>query len=326
MKYKRLSNSLTLTNNRGEFQQNLDYILNKINEKSMLEGQNSQKHLMYTIVDFVTKNNETPNDIVNTLHRVMLNHVERYQIRKSALDLLTQFLSKNHFLSSIVFAIFDGFFAIFTSNYHFKDYDTFANCSFITPVQKIDLMLAKAHLTDYCTDLIRFVIRMHETTMTTATATTTATAMNSNLNRDILKNRYLLVAYTLLSISYPNSNELNYLLNNGALSSTLYILRHLNLDRNVLERNSSLYHLYTLPDDSIRNNRKINELSSCDVAVLMKKGTRVIRGPDWKWGEQVIFYFFFTIIITTIKVTLSSKYSKLFEFSRMHLILEKDAP
>ena len=27
-----------------------------------------------------------------------------------------------------------------------------------------------------------------------------------------------------------------------------------------------------------------------EMAKRMKIGTRVVRGPDWKWGDQVLFY------------------------------------
>ena len=31
----------------------------------------------------------------------------------------------------------------------------------------------------------------------------------------------------------------------------------------------------------------IRNLTGAEMANLMKLGTRVVRGPDWKWGDQV---------------------------------------
>lgn len=31
-------------------------------------------------------------------------------------------------------------------------------------------------------------------------------------------------------------------------------------------------------------------LSGPELASILKIGTRVVRGKDWKWGDQVIFY------------------------------------
>ncbi len=40
--------------------------------------------------------------------------------------------------------------------------------------------------------------------------------------------------------------------------------------------------------DEVRHNAtSIRNLSGAEMANLMKSGTRVIRGPDWKWGDQV---------------------------------------
>ena len=36
-------------------------------------------------------------------------------------------------------------------------------------------------------------------------------------------------------------------------------------------------------------------LSGPDLARLMHVGTRVVRGADWKWGDQVIMKFGFLI-------------------------------
>lgn len=36
-----------------------------------------------------------------------------------------------------------------------------------------------------------------------------------------------------------------------------------------------------------KNKAHLAPLTGPEVAALLKLGTRVVRGPDWKWGDQV---------------------------------------
>ena len=48
--------------------------------------------------------------------------------------------------------------------------------------------------------------------------------------------------------------------------------------------------IFTIPEENF--NKKTTQampMSGPDLAALMKVGTRVMRGVDWKWGDQVIF-------------------------------------
>lgn len=45
-------------------------------------------------------------------------------------------------------------------------------------------------------------------------------------------------------------------------------------------------------DHSINYKNNVNSLSGTDIAALLQIGTRVVRGPDWKWGDQVNFSIF----------------------------------
>ena len=40
-------------------------------------------------------------------------------------------------------------------------------------------------------------------------------------------------------------------------------------------------------DESVQKDLLLQEMSGEDMARLMKSGTRVRRGPDWKWEDQV---------------------------------------
>ena len=40
-----------------------------------------------------------------------------------------------------------------------------------------------------------------------------------------------------------------------------------------------------------KNKAHLAPLTGPEVAALLKLGTRVVRGPDWKWGDQVEHFF-----------------------------------
>ena len=43
-------------------------------------------------------------------------------------------------------------------------------------------------------------------------------------------------------------------------------------------------------DEARHHVTSIRNLTGGEMAKLMKSGTRVVRGPDWKWGDQVIIF------------------------------------
>merc|ERR1719342_1824549 len=49
-------------------------------------------------------------------------------------------------------------------------------------------------------------------------------------------------------------------------------------------KNQSIYAIFE--DMMSRNKSGVSQLSGPDIAKLMKIGTKVVRGADWKWGDQ----------------------------------------
>lgn len=39
-------------------------------------------------------------------------------------------------------------------------------------------------------------------------------------------------------------------------------------------------------EEASKKNTQYQAMSGAEEASLMKLGTRVVRGPDWKWGDQ----------------------------------------
>lgn len=95
----------------------------------------------------------------------------------------------------------------------------------------------------------------------------------------------LLSILGILASNYYVGVELTPLVNSGVVSSVLGLLKQTGGDQGVLRRSSEFYVLYA---DMVENLKpKMSSLSGPELASLMKLGTKVVRGADWKWGDQV---------------------------------------
>lgn len=58
--------------------------------------------------------------------------------------------------------------------------------------------------------------------------------------------------------------------------------------------------LVIFEDDRLGARARDSTLSGSELASLMKIGTKVVRGKDWKWGDQVRYrYYIFLLLNTT---------------------------
>ena len=82
--------------------------------------------------------------------------------------------------------------------------------------------------------------------------------------------------------------------------STNYYHNLINYHQN--NKNQSIYAIF---EDMLTRSKGVGSpLSGPDIAKLMKIGTRVVRGADWKWGDQVSEF--------TLKQVLLQSYTNLY--------------
>ena len=47
--------------------------------------------------------------------------------------------------------------------------------------------------------------------------------------------------------------------------------------------------MYAVLEENFKKSKSQTPLSGAELAAAMKIGTRVVKGADWKWGDQVSF-------------------------------------
>lgn len=173
------------------------------------------------------------------------------------------------------------------------------NIDLVTPFLKTDILLSQLAVTEWCIETLRAYI-LRDIPGKTSKSKGTNAKVNLNLGtytllRDLPRARMILAILGILSSNRYNALELSPIVNSGVISSVLGLLKQCGCDQGIVKKVSEFYVLYA---DMIESNKpKTSCLSGPELANLMKLGTRVVRGADWKWGDQVITLDHFLTII-----------------------------
>lgn len=202
-------------------------------------------------------------------------------------------LNKTDLLTSVKYSIINGYLGLEKKTSimcHCLD-----NTQLVTPYLKTELLLAQLAITEWCIENLRMYVLRDNITKTTKmkglSAKVTLNLGTYSLLRDIPRARMLLAIIGILASSRYISLELSPLINSGVISSVLSLLKQTGSDQSIVRKVSEFYVLYA---DMIESNKPKNSaLSGPELASLIKLGTKVVRGADWKWGDQVknIYYY-----------------------------------
>ena len=98
--------------------------------------------------------------------------------------------------------------------------------------------------------------------------------------------RFLLASLGILTNEH-NASDVSLILNSGALGLSQTIMR-LAGPSDVTEEEAPA--LAAIIDEGKAAKKHVTfALTGSEMAKMMKVGTRVVRGPDWKWGDQVSY-------------------------------------
>lgn len=203
--------------------------------------------------------------------------------------MIKHLLNETYLLTSVRYTICNGYLGI---SYFGKKQNIFHcldNVQLVTPNFKTEILLSQWSITEWCIETLRHLI-LKDFPNRTSKQKVSNPKINLNLGtytllRDIPRARMLLVLLGMLSSNHYISIELYPLVNSGVISSVLSLLRQTGSEQNTTKKGLELHVLYA---DMIENSKpKANTLSGPELASLMKLGTRVVRGADWKWGDQV---------------------------------------
>ncbi|XP_066141939.1 E3 ubiquitin-protein ligase HERC2 isoform X1 [Euwallacea fornicatus] len=259
----------------------LSGIVSKLTEKQMSKVCVKNLDLMTCIVDFVTQSNCD----VDMLRKLMYLQVKRAKIRKAGLVMIKELLDETYLLASVKYSIVNGYLGLDKKDVQLQH--CLDNIQLVTPFIKTEMLLAQLHISEWCIQNLRNYILRDVPAKSSKLKGNIKVSLNLGtytLLRDIPRARMLLALLGMLASDYYNAFELNPLINSGVISSVLALLKQTGCDQTIAGKVSEFYILYA--DIVDVNKPSLRSLTGPELANLMKIGTRVVRGADWKWGDQ----------------------------------------
>ncbi|KAK7486952.1 hypothetical protein BaRGS_00021768, partial [Batillaria attramentaria] len=256
--------------------------------RQRLTGAKADMQLVNKIIEFVLY--EHPIDI-EKLRRSLYHQVGRAELRLKGIQSMLSLIHQDHLIPSVRHAILCGWQGLLTVGT--KPRPPLPHCladvQLIPPCDRILLEMTFA-------ELYRWAINQLRTCVIEADMAFKARGINpAHPPRDNSKeqlslgalspSRFILATLGVL-VAEHHAHSLSLLLNSGLLALTQSILRLAGIDPDVQVPESSAL-LCTVPEE--QKSRKQNQqlpLSGPELAAMMKIGTRVMRGVDWKWGDQ----------------------------------------
>lgn len=201
--------------------------------------------------------------------------------------MITHLLNQTYLLNSVRYAIINGYLGLNKNDEYMKH--CLDDIQLVTPYLKAEMLLFQLSVTEWCIDTLPgYILRDIPNKSGKTKGINAKVSLNLGtytLLRDIPRARMLLAILGVLASNRYNALELNPLINSGVVSSVLGLLKQAGSDQSIVRKVSEFYVLYA---DMIENSKpKTSCLSGPELAALMKLGTRVVRGADWKWGDQV---------------------------------------
>uniref|UniRef100_A0A8C9RA53 E3 ubiquitin-protein ligase HERC2 n=1 Tax=Scleropages formosus TaxID=113540 RepID=A0A8C9RA53_SCLFO len=247
--------------------------------KHSVQGPSPQPSLMATIVEFALK--EEPLD-VEKMRKCLLKQLERAEVRLEGIDTMLKLASKSFLLPSVQYAML-----LLMSPPFYVD--------LIPPFNRMLLEVTFGKLYAWAIQNVRSIlldatVRFKELGVQPVPLQTITNENPAGPSLGTIPQaRFLLVMLNMLSLKH-SANSLSLLLNSGMLALTQSILRLIGPSTDSTEEDPGLAShggSATVLEES-RKEAAPTPLPATgpELAAMMKIGTRVMRGPDWKWGDQ----------------------------------------
>ncbi|GAB1604494.1 E3 ubiquitin-protein ligase HERC2-like [Argonauta hians] len=256
--------------------------------KQRLTGSKPEFALMNKIFEFIMW--EHPIDI-QKLRSSLHHQVQRAKLRLKGIQNMLILTHKEHLIPSAKYSILCGWLGLLSLKNKVCEPvpHCLANINLIPPCDKILLEMTFSDLYKWAVKELRNIILEVEVTLKVANRN--SPRMNQDNSKECLsigclpQSRFLLACIGIL-MSQHQPNSLSMLLNSGLLGLTQSILRLTGRDPyGPIPDNSSVM-CAVLEEHKAKKMAPPAPISGPELAAMMKTGTRVVRGADWKWGEQ----------------------------------------
>ncbi|XP_034934449.1 E3 ubiquitin-protein ligase HERC2 [Chelonus insularis] len=240
--------------------------------------------LMTDIINFAIS--EEGGDVEN-LRRAMYCQIQRVKMREKGIKMIKKLLTKDYLITSVKYSLLNGWLGLIPDNTQLSRRITHClnDIQLVTPYQKAKVLLAEAEVTSWAVQALRaYVIQAELPSKEKVSGKSSLNQGTYTWLRKLPRARFLLAILGMLT-NHHYANEIGLLINSGLLSNILTLLRQIGPSaKNETVRVPETTAIY---EDSVQKNEPHTvQLSGPELAALMKIGTRVVRGVDWKWGEQ----------------------------------------
>uniref|UniRef100_A0A3Q1BBT6 HECT-type E3 ubiquitin transferase n=1 Tax=Amphiprion ocellaris TaxID=80972 RepID=A0A3Q1BBT6_AMPOC len=262
--------------------------------KHSVQGAFSQSSLMATIVEFALK--EEPLD-VEKMRKCLLKQLERAEVRLEGIDTMLKLASKSFLLPSVQYAMLCGWQRVIPEGTNIGEplSDCLKDVDLIPPFNRMLLEVTFGKLYSWAIQNVRNILleasaRFKELGVQPVPLQTITNENPAGPSLGTIPQaRFLLAMIHMLSLKH-GSNSLSLLLNSGILALTQSILRLIGPSTDSSEEDLSLCAhggSATVLEESRKEAAPAPlPASGPELAAMMKIGTRVMRGVDWKWGDQ----------------------------------------
>uniref|UniRef100_A0A8I5NTH4 E3 ubiquitin-protein ligase HERC2 n=3 Tax=Papio anubis TaxID=9555 RepID=A0A8I5NTH4_PAPAN len=262
--------------------------------KQNVQGLYPQSPLLSTIAEFALK--EEPVD-VEKMRKCLLKQLERAEVRLEGIDTILKLASKNFLLPSVQYAMFCGWQRLIPEGIDIGEplTDCLKDVDLIPPFNRMLLEVTFGKLYAWAVQNIRNVLmdanaKFKELGIQPVPLQTITNENPSGPSLGTIPQaRFLLVMLSMLTLQH-GANNLDLLLNSGTLALTQTALRligpscdNVEEDMNASAQGASA----TVLEETRKETAPVQlPVSGPELAAMMKIGTRVMRGVDWKWGDQ----------------------------------------
>ncbi|XP_012287916.1 E3 ubiquitin-protein ligase HERC2 [Orussus abietinus] len=259
-------------------------VIMQLTEKIKFRPLVSNPELITSIINFSIT--EDGGD-VETLRRAMYCQIQRAKMREEGIIMIKELLKKDYLITSVKYSLLNGWLGLSHENKRLIGGIThcLSNIQLVTPYQRSKVILAEADVTSWAIQALRaYVVQAEMPNKPKATGKSSLNQETYTWLRKLPRARFLLTILGMLA-NYQHANEIGLLINSGLLSSILTLLRQIGPSMQYkpprLEGAAAIY------EDAVHMSKpQTVQLSGIELAALMKIGTRVVRGADWKWGDQ----------------------------------------
>uniref|UniRef100_A0A8C6ITP0 HECT-type E3 ubiquitin transferase n=1 Tax=Melopsittacus undulatus TaxID=13146 RepID=A0A8C6ITP0_MELUD len=262
--------------------------------KQNVQGLYPQSALLNTIVEFALK--EEPVD-VEKMRKCLLKQLERAEVRLEGIDTILKLAAKNFLLPSVQYAMFCGWQRLIPEGANIGEplTDCLKDVDLIPPFNRMLLEVTFGKLYAWAIQNVRNILLDASAKFKELGVQPVPLQTITNENPagpslgTIPQARFLLVMLNMLTLQH-GANTLSLLLNSGMLALTQTTLRLIGPSSDNIEEDmiaSSHGASATVLEESRKETTPVQlPVSGPELAAMMKIGTRVVRGVDWKWGDQ----------------------------------------